>query len=117
MRVFPSSDSSIKHIDVHEAVFCAESDFYHFSGINCKRKTEDVICKEIGCATRIWSIEFTAYSTVTRERKLYDISCNLLKNKLTEQIFPYGTLRAGDIEGSDVEPTTLRADDFEGRRL
>ena len=30
---------------------------------------------------------------------------------------PYGTLRAGDIEGSDVEPTTLRADDFEGRRL
>ena len=24
---------------------------------------------------------------MTRERKLYDISCNLLKNKLTEQIF------------------------------
>ena len=29
---------------------------------------------------------------------------------------PYGTLRAGDVEGSDVEPTTLRAGDVEGRR-
>ena len=34
-----------------------------------------------------------------------------------DPLLPYGTLRAGDIEGSDVEPTTLRADDFEGRRL
>ena len=37
--------------------------------------------------------------------------------RLTIPLIPYGTLRAGDIEGSDVEPTTLRADDFEGRRL
>ena len=26
------------------------------------------------------------YSTVTRERKLYEIDCNLIKDKLTEQI-------------------------------
>ena len=87
VKLFPSSDSSIKHIDVHEAVFCAESDFYHFCGINCKRKTENVICKELGCGTRIWSIEFSAYSTITRDRQLYEIGCNHLKKELTEQIF------------------------------
>ena len=27
------------------------------------------------------------YSTVTRERKLYEIGCNLIKDKLTEQIY------------------------------
>ena len=40
-----------------------------------------------------------------------------LNRAKTGVLNPYGTLRAGDIEGSDVEPTTLRADDFEGRRL
>ena len=30
---------------------------------------------------------------------------------------PYGTLRTGDVEDSDVEDTTLRTCDFEDRRL
>ena len=47
VKLFPSSDSSIKHIDVHEA----------------------------------------AYSTITRDRQLYEIGCNHLKKELTEQIF------------------------------
>ena len=30
---------------------------------------------------------------------------------------PYGTLRTGDVEDSDVEDTTLRTCDFEDMRL
>ena len=40
-----------------------------------------------------------------------------LQMGLKQSLNPYATLRADDIEGSDVEPTTLRADDIEGRRL
>ena len=87
VNLFPGSDSSIKHIDIHEAVFCEDSNFYHYCGLNCKRITEDILCKEHGCGTRVWTIEFTAYSTMTRERGLYDISCNLIKDKLTEQVY------------------------------
>ena len=33
------------------------------------------------------------------------------------EIFPYGTLRTGDVEDSDVEDTTLRTCDFEDTRI
>ena len=54
--------------------------------------------------------------SVWRECRFSD-TCLLSRHMVVRSSRPYGTLRAGDIEGSDVEPTTLRADDFEGRRL
>ena len=70
----------------HSAIYFIIS-LFHYCGVNCKRRTEDVLCKEHGCGTRVWTIEFTAYSTRTRERTLYDISCNVMKDKLTEQVY------------------------------
>ena len=82
-NLFKGSDTSIKHVDLHEAVFFEDSLYYHYSGENCHIITGDATCQEPGCGTRVWSIEFKSFSTVAQERGLYDISCNLRKEKLT----------------------------------
>ena len=85
INLYEGSDTSIKHVDVHEKVFFEDSLYYHYSGENCCRTSDGILCKEPECGTRIWSVEFKAFSTVAVERGLYDISCNLRKEKLTER--------------------------------
>ena len=119
-NLFEGSDTSVKHVDLHEAVFFEDSVYYHYSGDNCRRVSEDITCKEPGCGTRVWSLEIKTFSTVAQERGLYDISCNLRKEKLLEQVylsmiaFFNGTyelvLHRKGVEKSFIEVAWLRKD-------
>ena len=68
---FPS-DSRDLHVEMWEAVFWDKDEEYHVCGPLCNNvdKVDAVICMEEGCGLRIWSNQFSTFTTLVEEHDL-----------------------------------------------
>ena len=88
-NLFPGSDSSIKHVDLHEAVFPGDSLHNHYSSEDCIISPENPKCREPGCGAKVWTIQFKTFTVTTEETAMSDLQprgWSLRKDKLMEVI-------------------------------
>ena len=88
-NLFPLSDSSIKHLDLEEAVFPDESVRHHISGANCKNidKDKSIDCQEDGCGIEISKLTIQSFSTVVDKPDSWELVHNLKRHEFKEQVF------------------------------
>ena len=90
LNLFPGSDSSIKHVDLHEMVFTEDRLHNHYSGENCIISPKNAMCREAGCGAKVWTIQFKTFSVVAEETAMSDLQpkgWSLRKEKLCEEIY------------------------------
>ena len=93
MSLYPDSDghydTSIKHIDLEEAIFWEGNPTYHSPGPNCtnKKKEEGVTCKENGCGEQIWGLVLTSFSTTVHKSDSWYLPYNLRRDKQKDKTY------------------------------
>ena len=87
-NLIPLSDSSIKHLDLEEAVFPNESVFHHISGVHCKKSEENkkTYCKEEGCGIEISKLTIQSFSTIVDKPDSWELVHNLKRHEFKEQV-------------------------------
>ena len=87
-NLFPLSDSSIKHIDLEEAVFPEESVQHHICGDTCINidKNVNIECKEDGCGLEISRLSVQSFSTTVHKPGSWELPHNYKRLHLKEQV-------------------------------